>query len=68
LQDGDELLADEGLGRGQEGHNAIAHAGLFFFVYRNHIVGEFVVGSVPGSVDPVLDIDNGWGRDLVNAT
>jgi hypothetical protein len=56
LEDGDELLADETLGGGEERHEAISNAGLFIFGYQV-LVGD-LFGRVPGAIDPVLDVDD----------
>lgn len=57
LEDGDKLLADERLGAGEEGDEAVSHASLLLLWNRRGLVG-LLARLVPGMVDSVLYIDD----------
>lgn len=60
LEDGDELLADQALGGGEDGQEAVSDACLFVFGDEGGgVLGRVRVRVVPGAIDTVLYVDDG---------
>lgn len=57
LQDRNELLANQSLGGGQDGHETVSDASLLIFGYNRFVREGF--GMEPRPVDAVLDVDHG---------
>lgn len=58
LEDGNKLLAHWTFGGCQNGHQDLSDARLFIFGYQC-FAGE-LIGLIPGTINTILDIDDGW--------